>query len=152
VEKKINLDVVVPDSPPRVWQTLTDPQELAKWLMPNDFAPALGHRFVFMPADGKKIECQVLALEENELLAYWWDDGESGTPSIVAWTLTPTDGGTRLTLEHRLVETSPVVSLEASMNWSAALGRFPVPTVFMSAEEEQDPNRPLMGLRERALC
>ncbi|GEM_PF-1460268 len=28
-----------------VWRALTDPAELAAWLMPNDFAPTVGHRF-----------------------------------------------------------------------------------------------------------
>ncbi len=28
-----------------VWRALTEPGPLAVWLMPNDFAPVVGHRF-----------------------------------------------------------------------------------------------------------
>ena len=37
-----------------VWRALTDPEELASWLMPNDFQPVVGHQFTFRthPAPG----------------------------------------------------------------------------------------------------
>jgi uncharacterized protein YndB with AHSA1/START domain len=28
-----------------VWEVVTDPDAIAAWLMPNDFAPVVGHRF-----------------------------------------------------------------------------------------------------------
>ncbi len=34
-----------PEPPEWVWRALIDPQELAAWLMPNDFLPVVGHRF-----------------------------------------------------------------------------------------------------------
>ena len=41
------FEVTYPHSPERVWRALTDPKALAAWLMPNDFAPVVGHRFTF---------------------------------------------------------------------------------------------------------
>ncbi len=145
METKLKFDLTVTDSPDRVWRALTDPATLALWLMPNDFAPVLGHRFTFRPETGKPIECMVVELRENERLAYWWDDGESGTPSLVVWNLSPTDGGTRLTLDHHLIEPTPVTALEAKQNWTRSLSL--VPMVFMSIEEELNPDRPRIGLR-----
>src|SRR5262249_17808941 len=43
----IVLNTVYPQPPERVWRALTTPEELAQWLMPNDFAPKVGHKFQF---------------------------------------------------------------------------------------------------------
>jgi uncharacterized protein YndB with AHSA1/START domain len=34
--------------PDRVWHALTDPDLLARWLMPNDFRPAVGRQRMTM--------------------------------------------------------------------------------------------------------
>jgi uncharacterized protein YndB with AHSA1/START domain len=160
VETKINLDIVVPDAPERVWQALTDRRSLADWLMPNNFAPVLGREFRFTPDGGRPILCEVAEMVENVRLAYWWNDGESGAPSMVTWTLTPTDGGTRVCLEHRLVETTVIVHMEATHNWRLAyaslpvqltLERFPVrpPVLYPDQPTTVDFGQRLMGLRQR---
>ena len=62
----IVTDSFLPHPPAKVWNALTDPALLAAWLMPNDFVPALGHRFTFqtepVPAQGFDgvIRCEVL--------------------------------------------------------------------------------------------
>jgi catechol 2,3-dioxygenase-like lactoylglutathione lyase family enzyme len=45
--------VVYPHPADRVWAALTSSEALAAWFMPNDFEPAVGHRFTFQakPAD-----------------------------------------------------------------------------------------------------
>jgi uncharacterized protein YndB with AHSA1/START domain len=146
---QIRFDLELPQTSAQVWAALTDPASLRDWLMPNDFAPSLGYRFRFWPDGGRSIECRVTELVPNLLLAYWWDDGESDQPSLVTWRLTPTDGGTRLTMEHTHFDPIPVTTLELGANWTAALGRF-VPVVFMTEEEERNPNRRLAGLRDRS--
>ncbi|MEQ4718480.1 SRPBCC domain-containing protein [Nonomuraea sp. B19D2] len=30
-----------------MWRALTEPELVARWLMPNDFKPQVGHRFTF---------------------------------------------------------------------------------------------------------
>jgi uncharacterized protein YndB with AHSA1/START domain len=41
----IEVDEFLPRPPGRVWQALTDPALLARWLMPTDFKPVVGHAF-----------------------------------------------------------------------------------------------------------
>ena len=79
--------------PERIWRALTDPQLMAEWLMKNDFAPVVGHRFG-LRADWGAVDCRVLALEPNRTLSYSWDS--QGLASVVTWTLTPSGTGTRL--------------------------------------------------------
>jgi uncharacterized protein YndB with AHSA1/START domain len=62
----INMNAFLPHPVAKVWRTLTEPDLLGAWLMPNDFKPTQGHRFVFqtdaVPAsrfDGR-IYCSVL--------------------------------------------------------------------------------------------
>jgi len=49
--RAIDHEAVYPHSPERVWRALVDADELAEWLMPTDFAPELGRRFVLETGD-----------------------------------------------------------------------------------------------------
>jgi uncharacterized protein YndB with AHSA1/START domain len=40
-------DQFLPYTPAQVWKALTDPDLLARWLMPNDFQLVVGHHFTF---------------------------------------------------------------------------------------------------------
>ncbi|MGY3564846.1 SRPBCC family protein [Sinomonas sp. RB5] len=96
----------LPQPPAAVWHALTTPELLAQWLMPNDFAPVVGHRFHFrtepIPAArfSGVIACEVLELREPDLLVISWaDDGEGNDmDTTVAFRLEAHDGGTRLTI------------------------------------------------------
>jgi uncharacterized protein YndB with AHSA1/START domain len=103
----IHVDQFLPHSPARVWRALIDPERLSRWLMPNDFAPVVGHRFTFqaqpMPAVNFAgvIHCEVLVIEPERLLQISWvDRSGSGLDSTVTWRLEPEGHGTRLMLEH----------------------------------------------------
>jgi uncharacterized protein YndB with AHSA1/START domain len=102
--RTVRVDEFLPHTPTRVWKALTDPDLLAKWLMPNDFRPVVGHRFTFrtdprpnVGFDGV-IHCEVLAAEPERLLRFTWRGGPLDT--TVTWTLAPEGRGTRLFLEH----------------------------------------------------
>ncbi len=101
----IVLDAVYPHPPERVWRALTDPQELALWLMPNDFVPKLGHKFQFRTTPRGTwrgiVDCEILELDPPRRLSYSWLGDPKATATRVTWTLTPVEGGTRLVLEHR---------------------------------------------------
>jgi uncharacterized protein YndB with AHSA1/START domain len=92
--------------PEKVWRALTQPHLIAEWLMPNDFAPAIGHAFQFR-ADylpNGVLDCEVLTAAPNSTLAYTWNS-QSENPafalqSIVTFTLTPTAKGTHLRVEQ----------------------------------------------------
>ncbi|WP_433283803.1 SRPBCC family protein [Micromonospora sp. CA-244673] len=104
---KIEVDQFLPYPPAQVWRILVDPDLMARWLMPNDFKPVVGHRFTFqgrpMPAlrFAGTIHCEVLAVEPERLLRITWvDRGGSGLDSVVTWRLEPEGRGTRMLMEH----------------------------------------------------
>jgi uncharacterized protein YndB with AHSA1/START domain len=102
---EIALETVYAHPPERVWRALTDPQELGAWLMPNDFAQTVGHKFQFNigPQLGWRgiVDCEVLEVDPPRRLAYSWQGDPKQRGTTVTWILTPTpDGGTRLKLEH----------------------------------------------------
>lgn len=93
-----------PHPPEKLWRALTQPHLIAEWLMKNDFAPNIGHRFKLSGDWGGVLDCEVLELEPNETLAYTWDFANSDTrfdlKSVVTFTLTPTGEGTKLRMEQ----------------------------------------------------
>ena len=110
--RDIVVESVLPHPPEVVWKTLTTPELIARWLMPNDFQPILGRRFTFQTRpmgdwDGV-VDCQVLELEPPRRLVYSWKGGAqsndqygSRLDSLVTWTLVPEPGdATRLKLLH----------------------------------------------------
>jgi uncharacterized protein YndB with AHSA1/START domain len=103
------LEMIYPYPVERVWRALTDSRALAKWLMPNDFEPRLGHKSCFVGEPGgvgQMIECEVIELERPCRLSYTWRDPSGRPPSIVTWTLMPVAEGTCLRLEHRESDTA----------------------------------------------
>ncbi len=93
-----------PHPPEKLWRALTQPHLIAEWLMKNDFAPALGHRFQLRGEWGGTLDCEVLTLEAPRSLAYSWNFDHANAAlrlrSIVTFTLTPTATGTRLRVEQ----------------------------------------------------
>jgi uncharacterized protein YndB with AHSA1/START domain len=100
------------DPPEKVWRALTEPEILARWLMPNDIKAEVGHRFNFRTQpigdwDGV-VECEVLECDPPRRLSYSWRGGSRDLAkygqyldTVATWTLTPTaSGGTSLRLEH----------------------------------------------------
>lgn len=84
--------------PEMVWASLTNSEEMATWLMPNDFRAELGNRFQFKtkPAPGFDgiVDCEVLEIESNKKLSFSWKGG--GIDTIVTFRLSPFEGGTLL--------------------------------------------------------
>jgi uncharacterized protein YndB with AHSA1/START domain len=90
--------------PEKLWRALTQPHLISEWLMQNDFAPSVGHRFKLRGEWGGVLDCEVLTVEPNKTLAYTWDhahdDPAFALKSVVTFTLTPTGGGTHLRVEQ----------------------------------------------------
>lgn len=114
--KSDTQDIVVDDvfahAPETIWKTLTTGELIGRWLMaPTGFEPVKGKHFTFQtkPAgawDGI-IHCQVLEVMPNERLVYAWKGGHkenvgygSRLDTVVTWTLSRTENGTRLRLVH----------------------------------------------------
>jgi uncharacterized protein YndB with AHSA1/START domain len=111
----------------RIWRALTQPHLLAEWLMKNDFAPVVGHRFHLTVDWGGVLDCEVLALEPHRKLAYTWnfDHPTNGLESVVTWTLTPSgQGGTRLRMEQAGFRADrPQAYNGAKAGWAAFFGK-----------------------------
>ena len=96
----------MPHPPEKIWRALTQSPLIEQWLMANDFRPVVGHRFTFrttpMPHWNGVVDCEVLVVEPHQRLSYSWNtSGEgAGLNTVVTWTLTPTDGGTQVRMEH----------------------------------------------------
>lgn len=105
----IEVDQFYAHPPERVWQALTTPALMARWLMePTGFTPVVGTRFTFrgrpMPSVGfsGEVACEVVAVVEREQLAIGWADAHADAPAAwtVTWTLHPEGQGTRVVLRH----------------------------------------------------
>jgi uncharacterized protein YndB with AHSA1/START domain len=110
--QEIVVDEFFPHAPETIWKLLTTGELIGRWLMaPTSFEPVKGKRFTFQTTsagawDGV-IHCQVLEATPNERLAYAWKGGHEenvgyGSPldTVVTWTLSRVEGGTRLRLVH----------------------------------------------------
>jgi len=95
--RTVTVEREVAYPPEKIWRALTQPHLIAEWLMKNDFAAVVGHRFDFS-ADWGSVGCEVLEVEPNRSLSYSW--GAYGLDSVVTWTLTPTGTGTHLRMEQ----------------------------------------------------
>lgn len=110
--EQIAVEYSLPDPPAKVWRALTEPKLLAGWLMENDIAPVVGHKFNFhAPPMGDWngiVDCEVLEVVPEHKLVYTWIGGSANNAkyghrldTTVTWTLEPTaNNGTLLKLVH----------------------------------------------------
>ena len=99
--ESIALEFELPHAPAKVWRALTDPALLAEWLL-----PAIGHRLEpgaaftlhapSQPGWDGTVACRFLEIEAERKLSWSWDVGDINT--VVTFTLTPSESGTRLSI------------------------------------------------------
>jgi uncharacterized protein YndB with AHSA1/START domain len=98
-DRRIEREAVYPHPPERVWRALVDPNELAAWLMPTDFAPEVGRDFVLETGQELgTIRGEVLEIDEPRLLRCRWS-GVFGDTEVL-FELFPESEGTRLRVQH----------------------------------------------------
>jgi len=106
----------------KLWRALTQPWLIEEWLMKNDFAPTVDHRFT-LRGDWGSVDCQVLEVEPERVLAYSW--AAMGLDSTVTWTLTPTEAGTHLRMEQAgFLTTQEQAYQGAKFGWRNFFGKF----------------------------
>jgi uncharacterized protein YndB with AHSA1/START domain len=104
----VRREIVLPVERERAWALLTEPAELREWLADDvELEPEVGASLRMAWDDGEVREGLVEEVEEERLLRFRWDDGTTGVPSRVEWTLDDAPGGTRVTVVER-----PLVPLE----------------------------------------
>lgn len=102
----IAMDFDLSHAPTKVWRALTDPALLSQWLLPvMELKLEAGAAFMFKaPPQGGwdgTVNCQVREIEAHRKLSYTWVVGDArGIDTVVTFTLTPTETGTRLSLAH----------------------------------------------------
>jgi uncharacterized protein YndB with AHSA1/START domain len=96
----------------KVWEAITDPEKMKEWYFNVPmFRAVIGNEFHFMggPPDGTQYKhlCKVTEVITEKKLSYTWKyDGYQGESTVV-FELTPENGGTRLTLTHKGLDTFP---------------------------------------------
>ena len=104
--RSVTVEREFPHAPEKLWRALTQPHLIADWLMQNDFAPTVGHRFTLraqpQPGWNGIIDCKVLVVEPLKTLSYTWTSGEGdfALESVVTLTLTSKGAGTLLKMEQ----------------------------------------------------
>lgn len=100
--KTVIVEREIAQPPEKIWRALTQPHLIEEWLMKTDFKPVVGHKFNLSrqptPEINVVIDCEVTAVEPNEMLSYTWK--AFGTDTLVTFTLTPTATGTKLRVEQ----------------------------------------------------
>lgn len=91
----IRLSQFIGLPPQDVWRALVTPELLAEWWTAGDIKAEVGHRFTLDMGQFGDQPCEVVAVEENRLLAYTF-----GEDTTITWRLHAAETGTRLELEH----------------------------------------------------
>ena len=124
--RSLVIEKEMPHPPAKVWRALTEGQLIDEWLMKNDFQPVVGHRFSFRSApvqgwDGV-IRGEVLVVDPPARLSYTWST--MGMQNDVAWTLTPTAGGTHVRMEQSGFGLNQEANYKgASYGWKNFIGK-----------------------------
>ena len=93
--RSVNVDQFIAAPREEVWAALTQPDLLARWWVPGDIAPVVGHRFILQMGQWGEIPCEIVEAREPELLVYTFN-----TTWTLTWELVAEGSGTRLMFEH----------------------------------------------------
>jgi uncharacterized protein YndB with AHSA1/START domain len=123
--RSLVIEKEMPHPPEKIWRALTQASLIGQWLMSNDFQPVVGHKFTFRATPAPNwngiVECEVLLVEPNSRLSYSW--GSMGLGTVVAWTLTPTRGGTHVRMEQSGFRSEQDANYKgASYGWQKFIG------------------------------
>ncbi|NGN68076.1 SRPBCC domain-containing protein [Streptomyces sp. A7024] len=119
---ELHLDQYFAHPPAKVWRALTEPELIARWMMPGDFRLEVGHRYRLqarpMPGTGFSgtIDAEVLGYEpEKSVTVRWQDAAAEGSPAdfTITWRLEAEGHGTRLFLSQSGFDPDDAMSQQA---------------------------------------
>src|SRR5579871_1162972 len=119
----------LPHAPEKVWAAITDPAQLRQWFMASsariDAREGGSFETVAGPAQirahGRILTWDPPRVYEHEWITEPRDEMPQGESSFVRWVLTPLEGETLLTLEHRRLTKMTAVGF--APGWHAFLDR-----------------------------
>lgn len=97
-ENAIRLERRFPQPSAAVWAALTTPDLLARWWAPGDIAPVVGQRFTMDMGSWGHQQCEVVAVEPGESIAFLFSEGNLDT--TITWRLESVEDGTVFHFEH----------------------------------------------------
>jgi uncharacterized protein YndB with AHSA1/START domain len=127
MKKNIRKELFCQSTPDEVWEALTDPAEISRWLMTtNNFRAEVGKKFVMQAKpmgkwDGK-IYGEILIADKPHVLSYTWKGDQMKSNTVITWTLNAKNKGTLVVMEHQGFEglSDYILGVFHSMGW----GRF----------------------------
>ena len=101
----ISMQELFPVPIDRVWQALTDPGMIERWLIrPDGYEAKVGARFTLRETSREncrgQVECEVLELTPPNRMVWSWRAAEDPATTRVVIDLDVDERGTRLTLRH----------------------------------------------------
>ncbi len=101
----IAFELELAHAPAKVWRALTDPALLTEWLLPvvdQQLTLEAGSSFALKtepkPGWDGRVDCRLIEVDPHRAISYSWVAGDMELDTVVTFTLTPTESGTRLTL------------------------------------------------------
>lgn len=102
MKRDLKIKAAYRHPPELVWEALTNPEDIAQWLMENDFKPEVGHEFTLRtdPAPGFDgiVRCKVLEVDPLRRLSYTWKGGPIDT--VLTFELERVEGSEAGTVLH----------------------------------------------------
>lgn len=90
-KKKISIEKVFPFDRSKVWQALTNKEQVSQWLMKTDIEPIVGKKFTFQaePMKGWRgwVECEVLEVIAETKIVYSWQGDVTHSITTVSYEL-----------------------------------------------------------------
>ena len=85
--KIIKKEIVIDAPIAKVWEHITDPQQIAGWLMPNDFEATVGRKFILDCQQQGKVTCVVKEIVPHQKLVYSFQSKVTKVETLVTITL-----------------------------------------------------------------
>ena len=98
----------------RVWDAISNAEEISKWFIQADFKAEKGYQYTFTH-ESTTIVGEVLEVNPVNLLCYTWEIQGTGVATTVKWLLEEKDGGTLLRIEHTGISNYPNEEMAVNM-------------------------------------